>query len=34
VYVDNEKKRMMYDEFENWLNTCSKDITLGKSNKT
>jgi hypothetical protein len=25
---------MMYGEFENWLNVFSKNITIGKSNKT
>ncbi len=34
VYADNEKKQMMYGEFENWLNMYSKNITVGKSNKT
>ncbi len=34
VYADNEKKRMMYGEFENWLNMYGTDITVGKSNKT
>jgi hypothetical protein len=34
VYADNEKKRMMYCEFENWLNMYSKNITVEKSNKT
>jgi hypothetical protein len=34
VYPDNEKKRMMNGEFENWLNMYSKNITVGKSNKT
>jgi hypothetical protein len=30
----NEIKQMIYGEFENWLNMYSKDITVGKSNKT
>ncbi len=34
VYADNDKKRMMYGEFENWLNMYGKNITVGKSNKT
>ncbi len=34
VYADNEKKQMMYGEFENWLNMYGKNITVGKSNKT
>jgi hypothetical protein len=34
VYADNEKKLMMYGEFENWLNMYGKNITVGKSNKT
>ncbi len=34
MYSDNEKKQMMYGEFENWLNMYGKDITVGKSNKT
>ncbi len=34
MYADNEKKQMMYVEFENWLNMYSKNITIGKSNKT
>jgi hypothetical protein len=34
VYTDNEKKGMMYGEFENWLNMYGKNITVGKSNKT
>ncbi len=34
VYTDNEKKQMMYGEFENWLNMYGKNITVGKSNKT
>jgi hypothetical protein len=34
VYLDDEKKQMMYGEFENWLNMYGKDITVGKSNKT
>ncbi len=34
MYADDEKKRMMYDEFENWLNVYGKDITVGKSNNT
>jgi hypothetical protein len=33
VYADNEKKQMMYDEFEKWLNMYGKNITVGKSNK-
>jgi hypothetical protein len=33
VYADNEKKRMMYGEFENWLNMYGKNIMVGKSNK-
>ncbi len=32
--MDNEKKQMMYGEFENWLNMYGKNITVGKSNKT
>jgi hypothetical protein len=34
VYADNEKKQIMYGEFENWLNMYGKNITVGKSNKT
>jgi hypothetical protein len=34
VYADNEKKPMIYGEFENWLNMYGKNITVGKSNKT
>ncbi len=34
MYADNEKKQMMYGEFENWLNMYGKNITVGKSNKT
>ncbi len=34
MYADNEKKRMLYGEFENWLKMYGKDITVGKSNKT
>ncbi len=34
VYADNGKKRMMYGEFENWLNMYGKNIMVGKSNKT
>ncbi len=34
MYADNEKKRMMYGEFENWLNMYGKNITVGNSNKT
>ncbi len=34
MYADNEKKQMMYGEFENWLNMYSKNIMVGKSNKT
>ncbi len=34
MYADNEKKRMMYGEFENWLNMYGKNIMVGKSNKT
>ncbi len=34
VYADNEKKQMMYGEFESWLNMYGKNITVGKSNKT
>ncbi len=30
MYADNEKKLMMYVEFENWLNMYGKDITVGK----
>ncbi len=33
MYADNEKKQMMYGEFENWLNMYGKKITAGKSNK-
>jgi hypothetical protein len=29
VYSDNEKKQMMYGEFENWLNMYGKNITVG-----
>ncbi len=34
MYADKEKKRMMYGEFENWLNMYGKIIMVGKSNKT
>ncbi len=34
MYRDDEKRQMMYGEFENWLNMFGKDITVGKSNKT
>ncbi len=34
MYADNEKKRMMYGEFESWLNMYSKNIMVGKSNRT
>jgi hypothetical protein len=34
VYADNEKKQMMYGEFENWLNMYGKNITVRKSNTT
>ena len=34
MYADNEKKQVMYGEFENWLNMYSKNITVGKSNNT
>ncbi len=34
MYADNEKKQMMYGEFENWLNMYGKNITVRKSNKT
>ncbi len=34
MYADNEKKQMMYGEFENWLNMYGKNITVGKINKT
>ncbi len=34
MYADNEKKQMMYGEFENWLNMYGKNITVGTSNKT
>jgi hypothetical protein len=34
MYANNEKKQMMYGEFENWLNMYGKNITVGKSNKT
>ncbi len=34
VYADNEIIHMMIGEFENWLNMYSKNITVGKSNKT
>jgi hypothetical protein len=34
VNADNEKKLMMYGEFENWLNMYGKNITVGKINKT
>ncbi len=34
VHTDNEKKQMIYGEFENWLNMYGKNIMLGKSNKT
>ncbi len=34
MYADDEKKQMMYGEFENWLNMYGKNITVGKSNKT
>ena len=34
VYMDSVNKRKMYGEFENWLNEYSKDIKVGKSNKT
>jgi hypothetical protein len=34
VYTENEKKQMMYGEFENWLNMYGKNIMVRKSNKT
>ncbi len=34
MYADNEKKPMMYGEFENWLNMYGNNIAKGKSNKT
>jgi hypothetical protein len=34
VYADDEKKQMMYGEFENWLNMYGKNITIGKGKKT
>ncbi len=35
MYADNEKKQMMYGEFENWLTMYGKNImVVGKSIKT
>ncbi len=34
MYADNEKKQMIYGDFENWLNMYGKNITVGKSDKT
>jgi hypothetical protein len=31
VCADNEKKQMMYGEFENWLNMYGKNITVEKA---
>ncbi len=31
--MDNEKKQIMYGEFENWLNMYGKNIRVEKSNK-